>query len=435
MAKKKVPAVVKIQIPAGQASPAPPVGTALGPHGVAIMDFCKEYNARTESQRGTIVPVEISVYEDRIVLVRHQDPAGAGADPSGGRARQGLADPGQGRRVGQITDSRSPRSPQTKLPDLNTDDIDAAKLQIAGTARSMGIRVADRPDLTCVPSEPSPAGRTSPRGTTRRGSHHGEGQEVQRRRERFDREQLHAPDEAVELVKSLATGNFDETVELAVRLGVDPRKADQMVRGTVALPSGTGKDVRVAVFAIGDAAREAEAAGADVVGADDLAAEHRGWLPRLRHHHRHPRHDADGRQAGPRARPPWPDAEPQDGHRDHRRRQGRRASSRAARSSTAPTATATSTCPLGKVSFPVEALEANFNAVVDELNGPSRPRRRAATSGRSPSRRRWAPASRSTPTGCSPSTTPPPPERSDFRARLTDTSVGQTCRVRLVGES
>jgi large subunit ribosomal protein L1 len=88
---------------------------------------------------------------------------------------------------------------------------------------------------------------------------------------RFDRDHQHAPAEAIDLVKSLSNRNFDETVEVAVRLGVDPRKADQMVRGTVALPSGTGKDVRVAVFAAGDAAREAEAAGADVVGAEDLA--------------------------------------------------------------------------------------------------------------------------------------------------------------------
>ncbi len=88
---------------------------------------------------------------------------------------------------------------------------------------------------------------------------------------RYDREMLHGPDEAVALVQTLSNRNFDETVEVAIRLGVDPRKADQMVRGTVALPSGTGKDVRVAVFAVGDAAREAEAAGADVVGADDLA--------------------------------------------------------------------------------------------------------------------------------------------------------------------
>jgi large subunit ribosomal protein L1 len=87
---------------------------------------------------------------------------------------------------------------------------------------------------------------------------------------RFDRQQLHSPVEAVDLVKSLATRKFDETVELAVRLGVDPRRADQIVRGTVPLPAGTGKDVRVAVFANGPAADEARAAGADVVGGDDL---------------------------------------------------------------------------------------------------------------------------------------------------------------------
>ena len=87
---------------------------------------------------------------------------------------------------------------------------------------------------------------------------------------RYDRQQLHGPVEAIDLVKSLAPAKFDETVELAVRLGVDPRRADQIVRGTVALPAGTGKDVRVAVFAAGEAAADARAAGADVVGADDL---------------------------------------------------------------------------------------------------------------------------------------------------------------------
>jgi large subunit ribosomal protein L1 len=89
---------------------------------------------------------------------------------------------------------------------------------------------------------------------------------------RYDRQRLHTPTEAVALVKSLASAGFDETVELAVRLGVDPRKADEMLRGTVALPSGTGRDVRVAVFAAGEAAAAAQAAGADLVGADDLAA-------------------------------------------------------------------------------------------------------------------------------------------------------------------
>jgi large subunit ribosomal protein L1 len=89
---------------------------------------------------------------------------------------------------------------------------------------------------------------------------------------RFDRDELYPPAEAFALAKSLATRNFDETVEATFRLGIDPRKADQMIRGTVSLPNGTGKDVRVAVFAAGDAAREAQEAGADVVGADDLVS-------------------------------------------------------------------------------------------------------------------------------------------------------------------
>jgi large subunit ribosomal protein L1 len=93
---------------------------------------------------------------------------------------------------------------------------------------------------------------------------------------RFDRDRLYPPAEALELVKSLASRNFDETVEAAFRLGIDPRKADQMIRGTVSLPHGTGKDVRVAVFATGDPAREAQEAGADIVGADDLVERVQG---------------------------------------------------------------------------------------------------------------------------------------------------------------
>jgi large subunit ribosomal protein L1 len=98
------------------------------------------------------------------------------------------------------------------------------------------------------------------------------GKKFQDAARRFDRERHHTPTEALALVKSLASAKFEETVELAVRLGVDPRKPDEMLRGTVALPSGTGRDVRVAVFAQGEAAAAAQAAGADVVGSDDLAA-------------------------------------------------------------------------------------------------------------------------------------------------------------------
>ncbi|MDQ3354077.1 MAG: 50S ribosomal protein L1, partial [Actinomycetota bacterium] len=95
---------------------------------------------------------------------------------------------------------------------------------------------------------------------------------------RFDRDHLHSPSEAVELAKRLAAARFDETIEVAVQLGVDPRKPDQQVRGTVSLPAGTGKVVRVAVFATGEAAAEARAAGADLVGADDLIAQIQGGM-------------------------------------------------------------------------------------------------------------------------------------------------------------
>ena len=140
MAKKQVAAVVKIQIPAGQASPAPPVGTALGPHGVAIMDFCKEYNAKTEDKRGQVVPVEITIFEDRTFSLITKTP------PTSFLVRQaaGLdkASQNPGREVaGSITDAQVTEIAETKLPDLNTDDIEQAKLQVAGTARSMGIEV------------------------------------------------------------------------------------------------------------------------------------------------------------------------------------------------------------------------------------------------------------------------------------------------------
>jgi len=140
MAKKKVAAVVKIQIPAGAATPAPPVGTALGPHGVAIMDFCKDYNAATEAQRGTIVPVEITIYEDRsFTFVLKTPPTSvlikqaAGLDKAANMAGRETA--------GSITDAQVAEIAQIKMPDLNANDLEAAKLQVAGTARSMGISV------------------------------------------------------------------------------------------------------------------------------------------------------------------------------------------------------------------------------------------------------------------------------------------------------
>ncbi len=141
MAKKKVATVVKIQIPAGAATPAPPVGTALGPHGVAIMDFCKAYNAATEAQRGTIVPVEITVFEDRSFTFVTKTPPTAVLIRDTLGLEKGSQNPGR-QEVATISDAQVTEIAQTKLPDLNANDLDAAKLQVAGTARSMGIRVA-----------------------------------------------------------------------------------------------------------------------------------------------------------------------------------------------------------------------------------------------------------------------------------------------------
>ena len=140
MAKKQVAAVVKIQIPAGQASPAPPVGTALGPHGVAIMDFCKEYNARTEANRGQIVPVEITIFEDRSFSFVTKTPPAAFLIRKAAGLEKASSEPGR-EQAGTITDAQVTEIAEIKMPDLNANDLSAAKLQIAGTARSMGIKV------------------------------------------------------------------------------------------------------------------------------------------------------------------------------------------------------------------------------------------------------------------------------------------------------
>ncbi|MDP8954979.1 MAG: 50S ribosomal protein L11 [Actinomycetota bacterium] len=140
MAKKRVAAVVKIQIPAGAATPAPPVGTALGPHGVAIMDFCKAYNAATEAQRGTIVPVEITVFDDRSFTFVTKTPPTAVLIRDAIGLDKGSQNPGR-EQAGTITEEQVTAIAQTKLPDLNANDLEAAKLQVQGTARSMGVKV------------------------------------------------------------------------------------------------------------------------------------------------------------------------------------------------------------------------------------------------------------------------------------------------------
>src|SRR3954449_2018869 len=183
---------------------------------------------------------------------------------------------------------------------------------------------------------------------------------------KYDRQHLYSPAEAIEMAKNVATAKFDETIELAVNLGVDPRKADQIVRGTVGLPSGTGKDTRVAVFAAGDAAAEARAAGADIVGADDLAAQIEGGMldfdvaiatPDLM-----PLVGRLGRTLGPRGLMPNPKTGTvtTDVGKAVGEFKGGKVEYRTDRYGNVHV-------PIGKVSFSDDALDANLHAVVDEL--------------------------------------------------------------------
>ena len=184
---------------------------------------------------------------------------------------------------------------------------------------------------------------------------------------KFDRDQFYTPTEALGLVKNMASAKFDESIDIALRLGVDPRKADQMVRGTVALPSGTGKDVRVAVFATGEAADEARAAGADIVGSDDLAADVEAgkmdfdlviatpdMMPLL---------GKLGRVLGPRGLMPNPKTGTvtTDVGKAVGEFKGGKVEYRTDRYGNVHV-------PLGKASFEPAALEENFRAVIDELN-------------------------------------------------------------------
>ena len=138
--KKKLAAIIKLQIQAGQANPAPPVGPALGQHGVNIMEFCKAYNAATESQRGQIVPVEISVYEDRSFTFVTKTPPAAVLIRQAIGIEKGSGEPNRSK-VGTITGEQVRQIAEKKLPDLNAHTIDQAAKIIAGTARSMGITV------------------------------------------------------------------------------------------------------------------------------------------------------------------------------------------------------------------------------------------------------------------------------------------------------
>ncbi len=139
--RKKVLAVVKIQLPAGGATPAPPVGTALGPHGVQTMEFVRQYNAATENQRGQVIPVEITIYEDRSFSFVLKTPPTPVLIREAAGLEKGSSTTGR-EQAGTITPAQVEEIAKVKLPDLNTDNLESAKLQVEGTARSMGVAVA-----------------------------------------------------------------------------------------------------------------------------------------------------------------------------------------------------------------------------------------------------------------------------------------------------
>ncbi len=139
---KKVTAMVKLQCPAGAANPAPPVGTALGPHGVNIMEFCKQFNARTQSQAGMVIPVVVTIYADRTFTFITKTPPAANLLMKEASVDKGSASPNR-TKVGSVTRAQLRKIAELKMQDLNASDVDSAMRMVAGTARSMGLEVTD----------------------------------------------------------------------------------------------------------------------------------------------------------------------------------------------------------------------------------------------------------------------------------------------------
>ncbi len=139
--RKKISAIVKLQIRAGQATPAPPVGTALGQHGVNIMDFCRQYNEATQQYAGQVIPAELTIYEDRSFTFITKQPPAAELIKQAAGVERGSGEPNR-EKVGRVTQDQLRRIAEQKMVDLNANDVDAAMKILAGTARSMGVEVA-----------------------------------------------------------------------------------------------------------------------------------------------------------------------------------------------------------------------------------------------------------------------------------------------------
>jgi large subunit ribosomal protein L1 len=230
---KKVVGFVKLQVPAGKANPSPPIGPALGQRGLNIMEFCKAFNAQTQGvEPGLPLPVVITAYADKSFTFIIKTPPTSVLIRKAAKLEKGSAKP-------------------------NTDKV----------ARLTRARIWRR---RCAPS---PAAHAAWAWTWRGSEMAHVSKRTRALRSKVDRSKAYPLTDALKLVKDGAGAKFNESIDVAINLGVDSKKSDQVVRGALVLPKGTGKSVRVAVFAQGDKAQAARDAGADVVGFEDLAAQ------------------------------------------------------------------------------------------------------------------------------------------------------------------
>jgi ribosomal protein L1 len=278
--KKKLVKTFTLQLPAGQATPAPPVGPALGQHGVNIMEFVKAYNAATDGPARRHRAGRDQRLRGPLLRLQAEDPARRAPADQGGRRAQGLGTPHTAK-VGSISKAQLREIAEKKMSDLNANDIEAGREDHRGHRPLDGHH---RQGLSLSPragAETAVAGHgicTGPRPTTGE-SDMQHGKNYRKVNEQIDRSKLYHPAEAVKLAKSTDHHQVRRHGRGGHAAGRRPPQGDQMVRGTVNLPHGTGKTARVIVFAAGEKASEAEAAGADAVGSDELVARiQEGWL-------------------------------------------------------------------------------------------------------------------------------------------------------------
>ena len=256
---KKIVGFIKLQVPAGKANPSPPIGPALGQRGLNIMEFCKAFNAQTQGMEpGLVLPVVITAFADKSFTFILKTPPASVLIKKIAQAREGLgqAAHGQGRQADPCPGGRD-RQGQAARPDRRRPRGGGAHRR---RHRALDGHHRGRDGL--IMATDNKAGKLTKRQKASAG--------------KVDSTKLYPLDNALALVKEHATAKFDESIDVAVQLGIDAKKSDQVVRGAVVMPSGTGKTKRVAVFAQGAKADEARAAGADIVGMDDLAAEIKG---------------------------------------------------------------------------------------------------------------------------------------------------------------